>query len=671
MIDAGNRPRSMTAREGQTAPLAVPTAHIGWPGRKTDLQLKETVMKCAAIMMAVSLLFGTGEAHAEDPADQPAPVRLWLVVDTSPSTKEVTQELRIVAQAAAGALQAGDRLRLLAAHADRAHLHTLEAVGATGVSRVKLAKALAKIRPAAFLRADVAAALRVVRRFLRDDPAGASSAIVLVLTNAEFKDKQAKEFLAAVGQLESLGARAYCTGEKDTTKALLIAAAQGRLKWTRLADSTPGEWIAQTRVALRKDQAAVDPVPADEAATPHPARPEAESRTSNGGDLPASEKAKPRAQVPSNPARGQPVPLRPCPTSAADETKTAEAGTATTDDRLATAEGSAPAQAARDDDGSAAQGDDAPAAAATPFPAETAALSEASTMAAEAGARQIPSTTQAPTQPAHEHQEPFSSHAGDQSGLSDTVGAVTSDTRSGAPTTADSGTRQREEGREDVHARARIEDTPPEPVPSLQPRRPASADLAGSAIPLTPRAKKDNATGLPAGSRRALEPPSGVPWGVILLGAAAFVIACGLTVLGVDYIRAASRCKRRSQGPEEDTEADRRELVASVNGRRIALGPLRDIRCFNIGAGARAAVPVNVEGILRRHATIDRDGDLFWLRNRSRAPILANGVPVAPRRRLRLVLPAALALGESAVVRLHVQERPEPRSQEEAGGGDR
>jgi len=143
----------------------------------------------------------------------------------------------------------------------------------------------------------------------------------------------------------------------------------------------------------------------------------------------------------------------------------------------------------------------------------------------------------------------------------------------------------------------------------------------------------------------------GYSLGVVVLSVAAVVVTL------VIRRRRTARANRRPVPSGGAEKADRRDLFAFTDGREIALGPLTEVRRLDIGTSPRATVPVMGDDLLPRHVVLKRNGDLFRLRNLSRAHLTANGVPVPPRGRARVVLPLDLALTDKTAVALRVRER--------------
>lgn len=155
--------------------------------------------------------------------------------------------------------------------------------------------------------------------------------------------------------------------------------------------------------------------------------------------------------------------------------------------------------------------------------------------------------------------------------------------------------------------------------------------------------------------------PSSAREGIWPLGYALGLVGM-LSVAAVVAVVAIRRRRtaRANRGPVPSgaaEKADRRELFAVTDGREIALGPLTEVRRLDIGTSPRATVPVMGDSLLPRHVVLKRDGDLFRLRNLSRALLTANGVPVPPRGRARVVLPLDLALTDKTAVALRVRDQ--------------
>ena len=138
-------------------------------------------------------------------------------------------------------------------------------------------------------------------------------------------------------------------------------------------------------------------------------------------------------------------------------------------------------------------------------------------------------------------------------------------------------------------------------------------------------------------------------------------------VLVVDFVRSRPG-KTDSPDTDDEEEPDRRELIAYAGGRKIALGPLAEVRRLDIGSGPRAAVPLTAEGVLPRHATLIRKGEEFRLRNRSRAPLTVNGVTLPARRSARIVLPPDVLFDGGTRVAFRIQMNPPEGPQPAAHG---
>jgi len=200
-----------------------------------------------AAVMAIVVMAVTTVTAAETPDTARQSVQAYLVVDTSPATRDVAPEMRAVAQAAIKALVAGDRLWIVSAHADRPRLRAITTIRS---EEVDLTLALEEIKPARLLDADLAAALDVVVASLRGNAAEAPRCLVIVLTDGTMRDDSAERLQTKMLEIETLGGRVFCTGLERTSRKLLMAAAQGQVRWSRLTECDPAKWLADTRQAV-------------------------------------------------------------------------------------------------------------------------------------------------------------------------------------------------------------------------------------------------------------------------------------------------------------------------------------------------------------------------------------------------------------------------------------
>jgi hypothetical protein len=127
----------------------------------------------------------------------------------------------------------------------------------------------------------------------------------------------------------------------------------------------------------------------------------------------------------------------------------------------------------------------------------------------------------------------------------------------------------------------------------------------------------------------------------------------------VDFIRSRSKKPKKPQAKDAEAPVPL-ELLARVDGRDLALGPLDGIRRIVIGSGLSADIPLAAKGIEGRHATMVRKGDFFVIKNHAPTPFTVRGVPVPPRRRARIVLPAEIVFNETTRVLLSVRQQANP-----------
>jgi len=206
-------------------------------------------------------------------------LQVYVLVDTSPSTKEVAAEIQAVAKGVVNALAPGDRFRLLSAHSDRPRVRAIETIGADKGTNVDIGRALEDIRPAVIFKADLAAALQIPAQALQAETASASRIIIFLLTDGKVDDEQAERILTRVQEVESHGGRVIVTGVDGANRSLLVAAAQGRLRWWRLAECDPAKLMAEFRKPADKPASPATPVIPPE---PRPELPVTPERVESG-----------------------------------------------------------------------------------------------------------------------------------------------------------------------------------------------------------------------------------------------------------------------------------------------------------------------------------------------------------------------------------------------------
>ncbi len=636
----------------------------------------------ACLLAAVTGPADTADIHERGSLDDG--LRLWVILDTSPSTDSVSGELRTIARAAVGALRPGDRLRLLSAHADRPRLRALERIGSGGPSETELGRVLDEVRPAIMLKADLAEALAVPLRAARERASLAGRTAVLVLTDGNLDEGRAADLLGAVDRLESAGACVLCTGTDRSARRLLAAAARGRLRWAGLADADPAAWINGLRPTPQRPKTpGPDRQGEDEEETPKAqSAPGAEPHDSDEQGPPGgTESAVPESKgTPSSDAQGEtpsepPEPAPSLPEPAA-ELSPGPAGPP----RPPEIEEPDPAP------------DSLPEAAEAPpdvSPEPASGLPEQPAPPGQPTARQDggeetpvgkeerkPKPTPEPSSDeAAPGPEAPAEETGDGDGAAEDAPVVPSPEEtpggSGESAPGDRHTSEPADGERDTQARSLVgeeaeEAEQSEPAEETEPPRPVRP------LRSTPPEPVERAAPAPAESRssarKAAQPEQVGPWAILL--AVVLLPAIGLLVwmgiLMVDLVRSRPG-KTDDPDTDEEEEPDRRELVAYAGGRKIALGPLAEVRRLDIGSGPRAAVPLTAEGVLPKHATLVRKGEEFRLRNRSRAPLTVNGVTLPARRSARIVLPADVLLdGGTRVafrVRMNPPEGPQPAAQ--------
>ena len=207
----------------------------------------------SAFLVPMVVLILTAPSAAQQRSDSSeGSVTLWIVWDTSGSNRSVWKEERALAWAAVGALETGDRLRLVSAHRDRPRLLLLERIS-EGRTRQDLLATFEDVE-AEHHRADVSRALGVVLSATPSAnerlPAGT---VVMVLTDGCLTSKESAKVVETIVTLEERGATVMITGVRETAREILLAVARGELHWQRLNACDPAKWIAETRSNPSRD----------------------------------------------------------------------------------------------------------------------------------------------------------------------------------------------------------------------------------------------------------------------------------------------------------------------------------------------------------------------------------------------------------------------------------
>jgi hypothetical protein len=78
-------------------------------------------------------------------------------------------------------------------------------------------------------------------------------AIVIVLTNGQLQNSEAKKTGQIATELRKRNCRLYLTGTSRTNKRILIAASQGHLSWCLISQANPSVWIEELRKSSEPD----------------------------------------------------------------------------------------------------------------------------------------------------------------------------------------------------------------------------------------------------------------------------------------------------------------------------------------------------------------------------------------------------------------------------------
>jgi len=619
-----------------------------------------------AAVMAIVVMAVTTVTAAETPDTARQSVQAYLVVDTSPATRDVAPEMRAVAQAAIKALVAGDRLWIVSAHADRPRLRAITTIRS---EEVDFTLVLEEIKPARLLDADLAAALDVVIASLRGNAAEAPRCLVIVLTDGTMHDDSAERLQTKMLEIETLGGRVFCTGLERTSRKLLMAAAQGQVRWSRLTECDPAKWLADTRQAVPSATLPASPPAVAQAsavtgeATPSPP-PAAEEPTAAAKPAPSA--APEPARVPAPAAPGQSNQPTPPPSSHTTNIPTLPAGppyrpsvpAAVGSPSPSVSETSPPRMAAGAADRaippapSRAPDQEAPPA---PLPSPAGTSPSSPTPDTALGESQTPNV---PVKPPSLRQGPAEVlRSGAASLRPEPLGKTSPESgRAPPPAGLDLPDPKADINKDDSLTRP-LPPPPNLPSAAFPATAPDGKTVPGSQTSKTPP-PAPTAPAVPADTTNTQRVASRRSFSPFLYIVVATTLGFGAVLAAVAAAirkQARSALHKQTRSPDGKTKPDRRELFAVANGQELTLGPWVEVRSLTFGSGPDATIVLNGEGVLPRHAVLTRDGETVRLRNLSRQPLVANGVTIAPRRRAYVSLPLDLTVTEAVKVALRVR----------------
>ena len=568
----------------------------------------------AAIALAVAGLYAAEVAQGPE-----RPVRVWLVLDTSPSNRVVWPELRGLARSLVGELAPGDSVWVVAATAKRPRVIAVNEHVRWDARNLGLLKAVDDLRPARFWQSDLGAALSVPLSVLFEE-AHKGRDLVAVLTDGRLSDEQTRILLEAAQKLKDAGARVIVTGVDDSNRRLLLAAAGGNLAWVRIGSCSPAAWVAAARSSGPEQGgwAAVVSAPNAEG-----------ERGSQNEDTPAETAVEPAAEENDGLGGAKPEGAQGTGNSAHS---TPPAGGEITINVWA----ADPARAGVHPRG---------------LPEPT----------AEAPA--LPSVRR-PREPDASTVQAWPSRNAPEDTVRDRVEAA-STVRAPAPPSADEKT-------EGDHVVSPVEVGSPrsdavfEPAAVLEPA--GSEDLGEPLV--DPLASPGNVSGqephlleaapdtdsvwTPPGDGPALDSrrPSRLRrWVWPAVAVFALFLVLGAAALGPDAVRVMrARAARKETARRQGERA--LELVAGVNGSECVLGPVDALRRFHVGSDTGNALRLPGKGVAERHLELTRAKSSWRLRNLSRSAVTANGINVAPRKRREIRIPALVELADGVSFRL-------------------
>jgi len=219
--------------------------------------MKNTLITALAIlsMMAVPV-FGQQQLFNNEP------IAMAAIVDTSWPGGNKLPNYRTLGLQAAAALDPQDYLEIISAQSGKPRIRLAQTIKWGSPDEIKEIKStLAGIRDMFLVDARISNALDMALRRLDStcSKQGYKSAIVIVLSDGQLTDRDATRVLALAEEFRKRHWRLHFTGSSKTNKKLLIAANQGKLRWSLTSEAHPATWVKSLKESLRPKQAEQQP----------------------------------------------------------------------------------------------------------------------------------------------------------------------------------------------------------------------------------------------------------------------------------------------------------------------------------------------------------------------------------------------------------------------------
>jgi len=606
------------------------------------------------VMLAVVLTIAACKAYAGEGAGTNTGgqrVAVTVVWDTSPKTTGIWADMLALAKQAVTALKPGDRLEVVSAHHGDGRLRLSQEIKAADAQEVStIVDLLQNIQRGKFFATDIASALELAfQRIDRLDARhGAMQVVVVVLTDGDIANDQIDQILKLATVFRARGWSLHFIGKDDTARRLLVAASQGELAWSLVSKADPAKWLDEIRKAAEQSKDGTPkPVPPTDhernASTSKPSP--VDDNTNKEAESFQNSSTKTSASVvpPILPIAGDAhLPSLPPPSNSSYPTSAPTDG--------ATRGGAA----------------DAP-------PATRPAFSPAcpTTCSAGMGGRRqaagtiVADNEQTPASPATapSGDQTVAAPGGMAAAATTTQPAYQSDTQPGLVTQSAGDTA--------VEPGVPPPQTAAEAFPELG-AEPREFHNQQHGPPVPGGTKRPHAGQSPAPRATA---PNGTWWtsffnnlrnhwlarlivniaGIALAAVAAIAVLRGMTAARQWRVKVAAslqKVPRQVKLPEV--------LLAATNGQSFMLGALNTFRAIHIGARQDNVIRLADPAVAPRHLRLFASRRGLMLKNLATTPVIVNGSKLRPRRKMPLILPAAVKLGEKATLNLRLARNGAP-----------
>lgn len=607
------------------------------------------------LLMTVMMLFAVDDAYADEGNDTSTVgqrIAVTVVWDTSPNTAGIWDDMMALAKQAVTALKPGDRLEVVSAHHGDGRLRVSQEIKAADAQEVStIVDLLKNIQRGKFFATDVAAALELAFQRLDrlDARHGAMRVVVVVLTDGDIANDQVDQILKLATVFRARGWSFHFIGKDDTARRLLVAASQGELAWSLVSKADPAKWLDEIRKAAEqssKDGTPKTVPPTDHERNASTSKPSpADDNTNKESGSFKSSSTKPSASVvpPVLPIAGDahlpslpPPSNSPCPTSAPTDGAT-----------MGGAAGAPPATRPAS----------SPACPTTNSAGMGGRRQEAGAIVADN--EQTPTST-APTQ---SEDRTFAAPGGMAAAATTTQPAYHSETQPGLLTQSAGGTA--------VEPSVPAPQTEAEAFPELglEPREIHNQQHG----PQVPSGTKGPHAGQSPATRATA--PNGTWWtsffnnlwdhwlarlivniaGIAVAAVMAIAVFRGLTASRQWRVKVAASLRkvpRQAKLPEV--------LLAATNGQTFRLGAINTLRAIHVGARQDNVIRLSDPAVAPRHLRLFVSRRGLMLKNLATTPVIVNGSKLRPRRKMPLILPAAVKLGEKATLNLRLARHGAP-----------